>query len=79
VTISHAGRDLFPQEIAAFEQNLNQHLPGGRHVARPRAEVALLFDGTTLVTPGVVRVSEWRPDSAGAPAETTLWGGVGRK
>jgi S-adenosyl methyltransferase len=30
--------------------------------------------------PGVVRVSEWRPEShEDAHAHTTLWGGVGRK
>jgi hypothetical protein len=42
--------------------------------------VAEFFDGTELLAPGVVRVSEWRPalaDEAGVP--TTLWGGVGRK
>jgi S-adenosyl methyltransferase len=39
LAISHAGSDLFPKEIAAFEKSLNDHLPGDRHVARPRAEV----------------------------------------
>ncbi len=80
LTISHAGSDLFPKEIAAFEKSLNEHLPGDRHVARPRADVAEFFDGTGLLAPGVVRVSDWRPasaDEAGVP--TTLWGGVGRK
>jgi hypothetical protein len=39
-----------------------------------------LFDGVELVDPGVVRVSEWRPDSAEeAATPTILWGGVGRK
>jgi hypothetical protein len=79
VAISHAGSDLFPAEIAAFEKNLNEHLPSDRHVARPRAEVTLFFENMTLLTPGVVRVSEWRPDSAAPAAHTTLWGGVGRK
>jgi hypothetical protein len=80
LVISHAGSDLFPDEIAAFEKSLNEHLPGDRHVARPLDEVELLFDGTQLLAPGVVRVSEWRPgsaDEAGVP--TTLWGGVGRR
>ena len=80
LAISHAGSDLFPEEIAAFEKNLNEHLPGDRHVARPREEVALFFEGTTLLTPGVVPVSRWRPVTADeAAAPTTLWGGVGRK
>ncbi len=33
----------------------------------------------TQLAPGVVRVSEWRPDTAEPAAHTTLWGGVGRK
>jgi hypothetical protein len=79
VAISHAGSDLFAAEIAAFEKNLNEHLPSDRHVARPREEVELFFEHTTLLAPDVVRVSEWRPDTDEPPAHTTLWGGVGRK
>ena len=79
LAISHAGSDLFPREIAEFEKNLNEYLPNDRHVARPRADVALFFEGTTLLEPGVVPVSDWRPASAGeAAVPTTLWGGVGR-
>jgi hypothetical protein len=80
LTISHAGIDLFPAEISAFEESLNQHLPGDRHAARPHEAVARFFDGMELLEPGVVRVSEWRPDPADdAPTHTTLWGGVARK
>jgi S-adenosyl methyltransferase len=80
LAVSHAGSDLFPHEIAAFEKNLNEHLPGDRHVARPGGDVAGFFDGTTLLTPGVVPVSQWRPATAGeAAVPTTLWGGLGRK
>ena len=80
LAISHAGSDLSPQEMAALEQHLNEHLPGDRHAARPREEVVRLFEGTTLLAPGVVPVSQWRPGTADeAAAATTLWGGVGRK
>jgi hypothetical protein len=80
LTISHAGIDLFPQEMGAFEESLNEHLPGARHTAREHDAVARFFDGTELLAPGVVLVSEWRPDSAeDAAAHTTLWGGVARK
>jgi hypothetical protein len=44
------------------------------------AEMA--FAGLELVPPGVVPVSEWRPDSAGprpAPHEVNFYGGVARK
>jgi hypothetical protein len=43
---------------------------------------ALAFRGLELVPPGVVLVSEWRPDDAGrrpAPAEVNCYGGVARK
>jgi hypothetical protein len=80
LTISHAGSDLFPEDMGAFEESLNEHLPGGPHTARARGAVARLFDDVELLEPGVVRVSEWRPESPeDAHAHTTLWGGVGRK
>jgi hypothetical protein len=42
----------------------------------------LAFRGLELVPPGVVLVSEWRPDDPGPrpqPAEVNCYGGVGRK
>jgi hypothetical protein len=42
----------------------------------------LAFDGLDLVPPGVVLVSEWRPEDAGprpAPSEVNCYGGVARK
>ena len=81
VVISHAGTDLLPEQVAAFEKSLNAHLPAERqHVARPRDLVTSLFDGIDLVEPGVVRVSDWHPDSPEeSAAPTILWGGVARK
>jgi S-adenosyl methyltransferase len=81
LVISHAGTDLLPAEVAAFEKSLNAHLPAeDHHVARPRDVVSGFFDGVELVEPGLVRVSDWRPDSAEeAAAPTILWGGVARK
>ena len=81
LVISHAGTDLLPEDVAAFEKSLNAHLAAEhRHVARPHAEVAGFFDGLRLVEPGLVRVSDWRPDSPEeAATPTILWGGVARK
>ena len=80
LVITHAGTDLFPEALGPFEEVLNQHLPGDHHVARTREAVAGLFDAVRLLAPGVVRVSDWRPDVAdGADTHTTLWGGVGLK
>lgn len=48
--------------------------------SREFAELA--FSGLELVSPGVVLVSEWRPDDDGphpTPAEVSFYGGVARK
>ena len=81
LVISHAGTDLLPEQVAAFEKSLNAYLPAERHhVARPRDLVTSFFDGVDLVAPGVVRVSDWRPESpAESATPTILWGGVARK
>jgi S-adenosyl methyltransferase len=80
LVITHAGIDLFPEEIGPFEKVLNQHLPDDHHIARTRDAVTGLFDGARLLEPDVVRVSDWRPGSADeAATPTTLWGGVARK
>jgi hypothetical protein len=80
LVVTHAGIDLFPDEIGPFEAVLNQHLSGDRHAARTRDAVTGFFDGMRLLEPGVVRVSDWRPDSADeAATPTTLWGGVALK
>ena len=42
----------------------------------------LAFTGLEMVPPGVVLVSEWRPDVTGprpAPVEVSFYGGVARK
>jgi len=81
LVISHAGSDLLPADVTAFEKSLNAHLPAEhRHVARPRDVVAGFFESVQLVAPGLVRVSDWRPDSPEeAETPTILWGGVARK
>jgi len=81
LVISHAGSDLLPADVTAFEKSLNAYLPAEhRHVARPRDVVASFFESVQLVEPGLVRVSDWRPDSPEeAETPTILWGGVARK
>jgi len=81
LVVSHAGTDLLSDDVVAFEKSLNAHLPAEhRHVARPRDVVTGFFDGLRLLEPGLVRVSDWRPDSPEeAATPTILWGGVGRK
>jgi O-methyltransferase involved in polyketide biosynthesis len=80
VTISHAASDISPEEMAEMIRRMNQHLAEGNHVGRPREVVARFFDGLELVEPGVVKVTQWRPESRlAAQGPTSLWGGVGRK
>jgi len=74
------GTDTSPalnRAIAAY----NQNSASSYHLRTP-AEIARFFDGLTLVPPGVVTTSGWRPDPADAsaePREVDAICGVGRK
>ena len=74
------GTDTSPalnQAIAAY----NQNSASSYHLRSPE-EIARFFDGLTLVPPGVVATSRWRPDLADAsaePREVDATCGVGRK
>jgi hypothetical protein len=74
------GTDTNPelnQAIAAY----NQNSASSYHLRSPE-EIARFFDGLTLVPPGVVTTSRWRPDLADAsaePREVDAICGVGRK
>jgi hypothetical protein len=74
------GADTNPelnQAIAAY----NQNSASSYHLRSPE-EIARFFDGLTLVPPGVVTTSRWRPDLADAsaePREVDAICGVGRK
>ncbi|WP_406217031.1 SAM-dependent methyltransferase [Streptomyces canus] len=48
------------------------------YYVRPVADIAAFFDGLELVEPGVVRVTEWRPEEPG-PTGVDAYCGVGRK
>jgi O-methyltransferase involved in polyketide biosynthesis len=85
LAISHSVCDLRP-EVTAKLCTLYQE--GGtvtgprRDQVRTKAEVEELFDGLSLVEPGVVYIPAWRPDPgghAGDPEAVWSVGGVGRK
>jgi len=79
VTISHVASDIDTEQQTELVRRLNQSV-AEKATMRDRAGVTRLFDGLELVEPGVVRVSEWRPDSdLEAASPTGLWGGVARK
>ncbi|MCF3134552.1 SAM-dependent methyltransferase [Streptomyces olivochromogenes] len=49
-------------------------------VARSETEVSGFFKGLDLLEPGVVSVTDWRPEGAGDPeGPVSLYGAVGRK
>jgi S-adenosyl methyltransferase len=79
VTISHAARDIDAAQQTEMVRRLNQSV-AEKATLRDRAGVARLFGGLELLPPGVVRVSDWRPESdLEAARPTGLWGGVARK
>jgi hypothetical protein len=63
VAISHLTADMAPDQVASGVEAYNALVPAGI-IARTHREVSGLFGGLALVAPGVVPVSEWRPDHA---------------
>ena len=61
VAISHVTGDFAPAAVASGVAAYNEAVPGGI-TARSHAQVTALLGGLSLVPPGVVPVSEWRPD-----------------
>jgi hypothetical protein len=78
VAISHLTGDFAPEQVAAATAAYNTQVPVPV-TARTHAQVTGLFGGLPLLAPGVVPVTEWRPevgDPFGQPAD--LHGGVAR-
>lgn len=61
VAISHLTGDFAPAAVASGVAAYNEAVPGGI-TARSHAQVSALLGGLSLVPPGVVPVSEWRPE-----------------
>ena len=79
VVISHVGGDIDAKQQGEMVRRLNQSV-AEKATMRDHAGVTRLFAGLELLEPGVVRVSDWRPDSdLEAARPTGLWGGVARK
>ena len=79
VALSHAASDIDAEQQSEMVRRLNQSV-AEKATLRDHAGVTRLFDGLDMVEPGLVRVSDWRPDSdLEAARPTGLWGGVGRK
>jgi len=79
VALSHAASDIDAEQQSEMVRRLNQSV-AEKATLRGHAGVTRLFDGFDLIEPGLVRVSDWRPDSdLEAARPTGLWGGVARK
>ena len=62
LVICHACRDVRPDMADNATAMYNSRVAANLRV-RTRDEIAALFDGFTLVEPGLVWIPEWRPDS----------------
>jgi SAM-dependent methyltransferase len=81
VAASHVTDEHNPEGLAGTGRAYDEG--GVRGALRTSAEFAeLVFSGLELVDPGVVLVSEWRPDTGGLrplPWEVNIYGAVARK
>jgi O-methyltransferase involved in polyketide biosynthesis len=66
------------REEAHRRYNASDAVP---YLLRSPEQIAGFFDGLELLEPGVVSVSQWRPEPSpfGPPAEVSTFGGVARK
>src|SRR5262245_61748366 len=60
---SHLTADFAPDAVAAGVAAYNALVPAGI-TARSHAQITAMFAGLPLVAPGIVPVTEWRPDCA---------------
>jgi O-methyltransferase involved in polyketide biosynthesis len=79
VVISHPASDINAEQVAKSMQRYNERAVGDA-TPRTRAEGTRFFTGLAPLSPGVVTITEWRPQTPAADAASiAMWGGVGRK
>ena len=79
LVISHVTGEFSADGAARSAAEYRQVAPGA--TVRSRSMVLGFSDGLKLAEPGLVRVSDWRPDApfTGDAAEVWFLGGAGRK
>jgi S-adenosyl methyltransferase len=77
VVISHLTADSAPEAVGGGVAAYNALVPTAIY-PRTHAQVTELFGDLSLVPPGVVPVSEWRPDTT-ATKVTDVYAGMARK
>jgi hypothetical protein len=78
LAISHLTADLAPDQVTAAASAYNALVPTGVF-PRTHTQVSALFGSLPLVPPGVVPVTEWRPEATGpAVPPADLYAGMAR-
>jgi SAM-dependent methyltransferase len=77
LVISHLTGDLAPGPVTAGVDAYNAAVPTAV-IPRTHAQVSALFGGLSLVPPGVVPLTQWRPAVAGPAAQADLYAGIAR-
>lgn len=75
LVMSHLTADLAPVPVGTAVAAYNTMAPVPV-TPRTHAQVTGLFGGLPLVAPGVVPVSEWRPDAGELPRPADLYAGA---
>ena len=79
LVISHPASDIESDRHSEMVRRMNDSM-AQKITLRDHAEITRMFNGLELVGPGVVKASQWRPESdAQAATPTVLWAGVARK
>jgi hypothetical protein len=79
LVISHPASDINTKQVAESMQRYNERA-AEQATPRTHAEVTRFFADLELLSPGLVPIPQWRPETA--VADTTsiaMWGGVSRK
>jgi hypothetical protein len=80
LAISCLSSDIMASAARSEAHERLRELMHEKQTLRNREEVSSFFAGLDMVEPGLVPITQWRPDSeAEAKSPTALWGGVGRK
>jgi S-adenosyl methyltransferase len=80
LVLSHAGSDLLDRGKQEDLKDVADRMIQNKITYRNRDQLSRFFEGMNLVEPGLVRVEEWRPDTAaGTTAKSSLWCAAGRK
>jgi hypothetical protein len=80
LAISHLSSDIMASAARTAAHDRLRELMHEKQTLRNREEVASFFAGLEMVEPGLVPITQWRPNSeVEAKSPTALWGGVARK